>query len=56
MSAAITRMAVSPVLVRSCSVIGPDSSMPATGTPGERGIATRPAPVANSCARLSLAS
>ena len=54
MSPAITGMAVSSALVRSCSIIGRDSSMPVTGTPRRaRGMATRPVPMANSSARPS---
>jgi hypothetical protein len=33
MSPAITGIAVSPALARSCPIIGRDSSMPVTGTP-----------------------
>jgi hypothetical protein len=57
MSPAITEIVAASTLVRSCSIIGTDSSMPTTGTPRlASGLATRPVPLANSSARPSPAS
>src|SRR5918993_1981072 len=57
MSPSTTGMAASSTLVRSCSTIGADSSMPATGTPrSASGTATRPVPIASSSARPPPAS
>lgn len=49
MSPTVTGMVSSSTLVRSCSIIGRESSMPVTGTPrSASGTATRPVPIANS--------
>jgi hypothetical protein len=54
MSPTITGIVASSAFARSWSIIGPDSSMPVTGTPrAASGTATRPVPMANSSAAPS---